>query len=243
MTFSCFGYLILLRDERGGGVTTEERFNIPVITVDGLPRVGKWTLGNQVALRLGFHRMSTGMIYRAIAWKCMAYNSIDPERVQGVARAIRIRMRDGAFCVDDVDITDELRSSDDIGEWAARISQLEGMANVVHAIQLESRRPPGLVIDGCDSAFRFQGLVFRVFLKTSLETRVGWRLKQLKLIDQDVPAHVVRNQIYQRDCHHMTREVSPVVCHPEALQIDTSNHELPQIRERVITAFMNTVVR
>ena len=118
----------------------------PVITLDGPSASGKGTVAAMVALRLGFHYLDSGSLYRLAALYAVRHQiPLDNEAKLAMA-AVRlpIAFRDGRVWLEDIDVTDEIRS-EDIGLCAARIGALPALRSALLQRQRDFRHPPGPV--------------------------------------------------------------------------------------------------
>ena len=69
-----------------------------VIAIDGPAGVGKSTVGKLVAARVGYRFISTGKMYRALAWQALetGVSLEDDAALDGLARALRWAFSKGA---------------------------------------------------------------------------------------------------------------------------------------------------
>src|SRR5262249_26957415 len=84
----------------------------PVITIDGPAGAGKSTVARELARRLGFRLVSTGALYRGLAW-AVRMARIDPsdgDALQAVLDRTVVTLAGGRILVDGHDVTQEIRA-------------------------------------------------------------------------------------------------------------------------------------
>lgn len=200
-----------------------------MIAIDGPAASGKSTTARLVAERLGYLHIDTGAMYRAIALKVLR-EEIDPMDMKAVepvvdSTAVTLRRVNGKLrtFLDGVDVTEKIRSR----QVAKAASLVSAFRNVREAMVREQRRlarDGGIVLEGRDIAtVVFPDAELKVFLTASLEERA--RRRQCELIEQGVKVDLqsLEEEISERDRKDATRDASPLVKAPGAIEIDTSN--------------------
>src|SRR5262249_5043617 len=84
----------------------------PVVTIDGPAGAGKSTVAQGLARRLGFRLVSTGALYRALAWAVReaGVRSGDERALQAVLDRTTVALVGGRVLVDGRDVTQEIRT-------------------------------------------------------------------------------------------------------------------------------------
>ncbi len=210
-----------------GGAT--KRAPAPVIAVDGPSGVGKGTLCQWLAARLGWHLLDSGALYRLTALAALRRNlpledeggiatvaaGLDVEFVASVAGALRIRL-DGA------EVGPELRS-ETCGEAASRVAALPAVRAALLQRQRDFRRFPGLIADGRDmGTVVFPDADLKLFLTASSEERARRRYKQLRENGLDANLESLVQEIDARDQRDSQRAVAPLRPAPDAEVLDTT---------------------
>jgi len=222
-------------------VARAEPADIPVITIDGPTASGKGTLAAQVAQRLGYHQLDSGLLYRATALAAQRQGvaADDEAGLAGVAAALRLRFdgervlltgADGA----EADVADELRL-EHVGSMASRISAWPAVRAALEALQLGFRRLPGLVADGRDmGTVIFPAAPLKVFLTASPAMRAERRYKQL--ISKGISANIadLRADLEARDARDRTRSVAPLKPAEDALLLDNSGQTIEESVDQVL---------
>jgi 3-phosphoshikimate 1-carboxyvinyltransferase len=206
------------------GVVSTEAQDVPVITVDGPTASGKGTLAAALALRLGYHTLDSGSLYRATALAALQ-DGIAPDDEAALARLaamLDLRFEGAAVVLRGRPVSDDLRR-EDVGSLASRIAALPAVREALHGLQLAFRRPPGLVADGRDmGTVIFPGATLKVFLTASAAQRASRRHKQL--ISKGIQANIddLRVDLETRDARDKSRSVAPLRAAEDALLLDNS---------------------
>lgn len=154
--------------------------NVPVITIDGLAASGKGSVASEVATRLGWNLLDSGLFYRVVAFLVNRYrlslNDVSPivelinQSTQFVYSNAGVSVATSSsnseahtqniFLLDDSQRVGYVRwngnditrkvRSDQISKIAARVAASEQIREVLRPKQRERRQPPGLVADGRD---------------------------------------------------------------------------------------------
>jgi 3-phosphoshikimate 1-carboxyvinyltransferase len=201
-----------------------EPANVPVITIDGPTASGKGTLATAVAAALGWHKLDSGSLYRALALAAMRQHvdTSSGQALAALARRLALRFDGDRLWLDGADVTADLRL-EVVGSTASRISALPEVRQALHDLQLGFRRPPGLVADGRDmGTVVFPDAPLKVFLSASAAMRAQRRLKQL--ISKGIPANIddLRADLEARDARDRSRSVAPLKPAEDALLLDNS---------------------
>jgi 3-phosphoshikimate 1-carboxyvinyltransferase len=197
---------------------------IPVITVDGPTASGKGTLAAQVAARLGWHQLDSGLLYRAAALAAMRAGVADDDE-PGLARlaaGLDLRFAGEQVFLGGEEVALALRQ-EAVGAMASKISALPALRAALNARQLAFRRLPGLVADGRDmGTVIFPDAPLKVFLTASAAMRAERRHKQL--ISKGISANIdsLRADLEARDARDRNRSVAPLKPAEDAVLLDNS---------------------
>ena len=147
--------------------------NVPVIALDGPAGVGKSTVAKRVAAALGYYFLSSGMIYRAMAWYLLqrGWNGVSaPDSDLLADLALRVDAQ-GDVWVGGRKVTPEL-SAERISQCASIVSTVLAIRDRSNAVQRETvaaigkeRTFPGVVLEGRDiGTVVFPGARYKFFL-------------------------------------------------------------------------------
>jgi len=212
----------------------------PIVTVDGPSGSGKGTISRAVAVRVGWHFLDSGALYRLVALAGLK-RGLKPDEVEGHARLaasldVRFDVRpDGGELVllEGEVVTDQIRS-EVAGQGASRVAAWPGVRSALLDRQRAFARSPGLVADGRDmGTVVFQGADLKIFLTASPDERALRRYKQLKDKGSDVSLPALSREITERDQRDSTRAVAPLKPAPDAEVIDSTSLTIEQVIDRV----------
>jgi 3-phosphoshikimate 1-carboxyvinyltransferase len=209
---------------------------IPVLTVDGPTASGKGTLGSELAIRLGYHHLDSGALYRATALAALraGIDANDERRVAALARRLPLRFEKLRALLDGEDVTEALRA-EAVGGLASQVAALPAVRAVLLELQLSFRRLPGLVADGRDmGTVVFPDAALKIFLTASAATRAERRHKQL--ISKGISANLaaLRDDLEARDARDQNRSIAPLKPSAEARLLDNSALSIDASIEQVL---------
>jgi 3-phosphoshikimate 1-carboxyvinyltransferase len=198
--------------------------DVPVITVDGPSASGKGTLAAALALRLGYHLLDSGALYRATALAALqdGVSDTDVSALARIASWLDLRF-EGEHILLRGKLVNEALRREDVGAMASRISALPPVREALHGLQLSFQRAPGLVADGRDmGTVVFPTAALKVFLTASAAHRASRRHKQL--ISKGIQANIdsLRVDLEARDARDQSRNVAPLKPAADALSLDNS---------------------
>lgn len=218
------------------------RVPAPVIAVDGPSGVGKGTLCQWLAARLGWSLLDSGALYRLTALAALRRNlSLEDEvRLAVVAAGLDVEFQAcpaGAprIVLDGVEVGVELRS-ESCGDAASRVAALPAVRAALLHRQRDFRRAPGLVADGRDmGTVVFPDAGLKLFLTASSEERARRRYKQLRENGLNVNLKNLVEEIDARDRRDAQRAVAPLEPAPDAEILDTTRMSIEDVCDWALT--------
>ena len=218
------------------------RVPAPVIAVDGPSGVGKGTLCQWLAARLGWSLLDSGALYRLTALAALRRNlSLEDEvRLAVVAAGLDVEFQAcpaGAprIVLDGVEVGVELRS-ESCGDAASRVAALPAVRAALLHRQRDFRRAPGLVADGRDmGTVVFPDAELKLFLTASSEERAQRRYKQLRENRLNVNLKNLVEEIDARDRRDAQRAVAPLEPAPDAEILDTTRMSIEDVCDWALT--------
>ncbi len=201
--------------------------HIPVICIDGPTASGKGTLASRVAAQLGYHYLDSGALYRVTAFAALqaglTLEAADEAAIATLARALPVRFEGEQVLLNDVDVTDAIRSEQG-GMNASKVSVLPAVRDALVQLQHSFQRLPGLLADGRDmGTVIFPDAPLKVFLTASAAQRAERRHKQLISKGISTTLDSLRADLEARDARDSSRSVAPLKAAQDALQLDNSS--------------------
>ncbi|EFC92360.1 cytidylate kinase [Dethiosulfovibrio peptidovorans DSM 11002] len=208
-----------------------------VITVDGPAGAGKSTVARRVASELGIPYLDTGALYRALAY-ILDSRGIPPEEGEDLNRSLRsisVLLEGGRVTVDDVDVTDMIRTPR-VDSIASSYSALPSVRDKLLDLQREQALSGGLVADGRDmGTVVFPLAPLKVYLSASEETRADRRWRELREKGEDFPFDSILEDIRRRDRADMDRACSPLRKAADSVLIDSSDMTIDEVVAKIVS--------
>ena len=217
------------------------RTNGMLIAIDGTAGTGKSTVGKAVAAKLGYGFLSTGEMYRALAYKVFEKNIVpeDHDAVLTTARALRftfVRQPDATLkmYVDGDYLGDKLHL-EEVGNVASRVSTNGEARRVLTEKMRAVGEDGGVVMEGRDvGTVVFPDAEMKFYLDASAAERAKRRVLQLKASGGKADYDQILKLIEERDWRDSHRAVSPLKPAEDAVIIDTSKLNLQQVTDAVL---------
>lgn len=215
-----------------------------VIAIDGPVASGKTVVGRELASRLGWRMLDTGIMYRAFTWYALE-EEIDLADHVGLADAaanVHIEVGDpppgsietASIRIDGRDATPHLREPHveaSVSTVAAVPGVREQMVAQQRAIALQGR----IVMVGRDiGTVVVPEAALKVYLTATPEVRAQRRAAEMRAQGRDVSDETIRDEIIRRDGRDENRDVSPLRAAPGAVKLDTTELD----RDAVIAAVL-----
>ncbi len=213
-----------------------------VVAIDGPAGAGKSTVAKLVAERLKYLYIDTGAMYRAITVKALrlGMSLADAAEVEALAKHTKVELTfdeqgNQRVLLDDEDVSQAIRTH----EVSQRVSEVAAMPGVRHEmvrLQRDMADNQSTVMDGRDIAsYVLPNADFKFFLTASPEVRALRRQKDLADQGHQVDVETLKQDIIERDRKDSQREMAPLVMVPEAELIDSSNMDIQEVVDRIIS--------
>ncbi len=213
------------------------------IAIDGPVASGKTSVGLDLAKRLGFLFLDTGVMYRAVAWAALrrGLDVNDEQCVSRLAEALKIDIRipsldDGRIndvLVDGEDITWEIRS-EAVNDNVSQVSTYKEVRKVLTEQQRRFGERGKVVMVGRDiGTVVLPDADLKIFLKASPEERAKRRYAEEIERKADVSYEDILANMKMRDQIDSSREVAPLVAAGDAYIIDTDGKTKQEVVEEI----------
>lgn len=214
-----------------------QHFNI---AVDGPSGAGKSTLARRLALRLKCMYVDTGALYRTIALYMLRQNAQTEQEITAALSGLTVTMehKDGEQHVfsNGEDVTSLIRTSE-VSMAASRVSAIPAVRAFLLQLQRSLAETHSVVMDGRDiGTVVLPDADVKIYLTASAEKRAYRRF--LELEEKQPGAQTfesVLNDVIRRDEQDMNRTISPLKQAEDAVLVDTSDADLAQSEEMLLT--------
>lgn len=211
-----------------------------VIAIDGPSGVGKSTVSQALAERLGCTYVDTGAMYRAVAILARE-RAVSLEDASALARLGRememefVLTRDGpGVRLNGEDVTSSLRLPG-VSEEASRLSRFSEVREVLVEKQRRLGRQGNVVMEGRDiGTVVLPEADLKVFLEAEAGERARRRYLQWREKGIEVAPDRLTREIAARDQRDRTRAVAPLVPAEDAAVLDTTHLSAGQVLERIL---------
>ena len=217
------------------------RLNGPVVAIDGTAGTGKSSVGRAVAQRLGYGFLSTGGLYRALAYHVFAQrvDAADAQAVLKVAQQLNFTFERQPDATLKMWVNGEYLGNklnlDEVAQTASKASTHAPARAVLTEKMRQAGKDGGIILEGRDiGTVVFPDAEVKIYLTAAPQVRAERRVKQL--LAQGVAADYgqILASIKERDLRDSTRAASPLKPAPDAVQIETSDMNMQQVIDAVI---------
>ena len=200
-----------------------------IVAIDGPAGSGKSTIAKEIARQLGFNKLDTGAMYRAVTFAALdrGIDLDDEAAIDALAEQIEIRFTNGTgedtrLTIDGQDASAAIRTP----QVDANVSKVSAYPGVRAAMLIHQRRAAedrDIVAEGRDIRVlqRHQNDA-QPLTSEQLEAEVDETLDALK----------------QRDKLDSSREVAPLVPAEDAVHVDSTAHTIDEV-VRIIEDLIN----
>jgi CMP/dCMP kinase len=217
----------------------------PVIAIDGPSGSGKSTLAKKLAERLGVLYIDTGAMFRALAYEAHRQGIVFEEgsAFKEFLQALKLDYsHDGngvAISVNGRDVTQKIREHE-VSKLASMVSTLPSLRQYLLEYQRQLAATRVCVMEGRDiGTVVFPDAFAKIFISASVEQRSLRRWAQLKKIsqkeDDNLTFEQIKKDVEKRDEKDMNRAEAPLKQAPDAYFLDTSDLDLEQALENLIS--------
>ncbi|MDD2497513.1 MAG: (d)CMP kinase [Desulfitobacteriaceae bacterium] len=210
------------------------------IAIDGPAGAGKSTVARLVAKRLGYLYIDTGAMYRALTLLVMNQSIpvTNEEEITALAKKSDIKLinnngRVFVYC-NGINVTEKIRQPE-VSHYVSQVAAIPGVRKRLVELQRAMTGSGRVVMDGRDIATTvLPHADCKFFLTASVAERARRRYRELiekgfKITEEEIEA-----DIRHRDVMDSQRKVSPLVCAPDAIVIDSTNLTVTEVVDTII---------
>ncbi len=204
------------------------------IAIDGPAGSGKSTVAKLLAKQLNILHLDTGATYRAYALGCLRLGAdpADEESVRSVSDQICVDVTyDGVqhTLLNGEDVSDKIRTPE-VSMAASTVSKIGFVRERMVALQQQVARKGSCVLEGRDIGTKvLPDSRFKFFVTASPAERAKRRYLQDKKKGGTETMEEILADILARDKQDETRAISPLVCAPDAVLVDTSSMSVDEV--------------
>ena len=219
-----------------------------VIAIDGPAASGKSTMAKRLADELGVPYVSTGAMYRAVAWKAilagLSANTLNERTVAPVLAKIAMSYEPDAsgrltLKVDGSFPDAELRTPE-VSNLVSHVAAMPLVREAMKKLQREMAGAGTIVMEGRDiGTCVFPDAKVKFFLTASPLVRAQRRLAQGGEAPDGATVEAVAREIAARDEMDMKRPVAPLKQADDAMLVDSSSRSI----DETLAVMLNEVKR
>lgn len=220
------------------------------ITIDGPAGAGKGVVSTRLAQRLGFTKLDTGAMYRAVALYAIQHgismgenmnNDDIEEALNRLLPDITIEMDEERVILNGQDVSQSIRSPE-VSMAASFISRFACVRQKLTQLQRRIARHTNIVAEGRDmGTVVFPDALCKFFLTATPEIRAQRRWLQLQDQGRAMDFEGVLREIRKRDEADSSRAIAPLTIPPDAMVIDSSHMTIDEVVNTMYDAVQKAI--
>ena len=205
-------------------MTSKKKFSFS-IAIDGGSASGKTTGSKIIAKNFGFKLLSSGKLYRYMAYKV----SKDKKKITNklylkkIASEITLKKLK----------TNKLYDAN-ITTYASSIAKIKFIRNLLKQFQKNFSKNKKFIIEGRDIASKIIPKAdLKLFFHCSINAKATRRFKEFKKINKKITLQQVKKALKKRDFVDKNRKESPLLFTKGAVLVDTTKINMEQMEEKL----------
>ena len=217
--------------------------NIRVIAIDGYAATGKSTLAKKLASELNYRYMDTGSMFRVLTYQAMTQGFLKDDRLDNTAFEAFLSKSHFYWEGSTLGFNQQvLRNEIRTYEVSTNVSKIAAFP-YVRKFALKSQRDlaqgHSIVMDGRDiGTVVFPEAKHKFFLDASPEVRAQRRWEEMQQQGSTVSLEAILENIRARDKEDSERAIAPLRKADDALLIDTSNQNIEEVFQTLLSHFV-----
>lgn len=216
-----------------------------IITIDGPTASGKSTIARTLAEELHFYYISSGILFRAVAYALLHDGYTYDEFATLTSKDIKkyLHKLSYHYCpvekervlLSNTNITSYLKTPE-IDRGSSIIALNQNVRKLLLMLQQKVAHEHNVVVEGRDTgSVVFAHADIKFFVTASEQERARrWQADQKKKGNAFTIKESLR-EIKERDVRDATREIAPLIVPKEAIRIDTTDMALQEVIEVIMT--------
>ncbi len=212
------------------------------IAIDGPAGAGKSTIAKLAAKELSFIYVDTGALYRAIGLSAYRNNigSKDAENILSMLKDTKIELAfndkgEQVVLLNGEDVSGFIRTPE-ISMYASDVSAIPEVRAFLLDLQRNMAKTNNVIMDGRDiGTVVLPDAKIKIFLTASAEVRAKRRYDELIEKGMEVKYEDILQDVITRDYNDSHREIAPLKPADDSVIVDTSDLNLEQSVERLIS--------
>ncbi len=211
-----------------------------VIAVDGPVAAGKTSVGRELARRLGYKFLDTGIMYRAVTWLALRDQlPMEDEAALGeLARRSSILpqgQNSDRVLVGEVELGEKDLRDPQVDRHVSLVSQVSEVRRAMVRRQRELATEGEMVMVGRDiGTVVLPDADLKVFMSASVEERARRRWRDLLGQGYEVPFSQILRETEARDHIDSHRADSPLLPAEGAFQMDTDGRSIDEVVDLIL---------
>jgi CMP/dCMP kinase len=204
---------------------------LKVIAIDGPAGAGKSSVSQGLATSLGFIRLDTGALYRAIGLAALRakVQATEGEHLTLLLKGIEVRLEHEQLFLNGQHEEESLRTPE-VSKAASDFAKLPSVREKLLQLQRKIGMSSPCIVDGRDiGTIVFPDAPLKIYLTASADVRAHRRLVELNERGVQADFEHTKNEIIARDLQDQNREIAPLKCAEDARVIDATELTLKQV--------------